>query len=128
MCSKRKLRVLIVEDSRVMSQRLVDLLGEMKKIQVVGTSETSPEAIRAVKRLKPDVLILDIRLKEGSGFEVLEEIKSNRLDTAVIVYTNYPYSQYRDKCRQLGVRHFLKKENGYEKIPGALGKFLHCCE
>lgn len=121
---QKKTRLLIVEDSDVMRQRLLDIVAEVEGISVVGTAESPGGSIRAIRELKPDVVILDIRLKKGSGLEVLEEIKKRGLKTTVIVCTNYPYSEYRRRCRELGVKYFMEKATGFEKIPRVLKEIM----
>jgi DNA-binding NarL/FixJ family response regulator len=69
------------------------------------------------------VVILDIRVPGGSGFEVLQNIKQGQAAPIVIVLTNYPYSVYRQKCLQAGADFFLDKSTEFDQIPALLEQF-----
>ena len=66
-------------------------------------------ALESVRELVPDVVILDIRMPGDSGIEVLEKMKKNVDPPVVIMFTNYPFPQYREKCRQAGAEFFFDK-------------------
>jgi DNA-binding NarL/FixJ family response regulator len=109
-------QVLIVDDSEQIRQRLVALLTESTQIQIVGQAGNGRDAMKAMQLLKPDTVILDIRLPGRSGIELLKEIKARYPDVMVIMLTNFDYEQYRRQCRQLGADHFLNKTLEFEKI------------
>jgi len=108
--------VLIVDDSEQIRQRLVTLLAESSQIRIVGQAGDSREALEALQRLRPDTVILDIRLPGTSGIELLKEIKARYPEMTVIMLTNFDYALYRRQCRQLGADHFLNKTLEFEKI------------
>lgn len=110
------MRVLIADDSEVLVQRLVEALAGMRGIEIVGEAGTVEEATRAACNLKPDVMILDLAMPGGSGIDVLENLKRDRVTPIVIVFTNYSYVQYREKCRQLGARFFFDKSAEFDKV------------
>ncbi len=109
-------QVLIVDDSEQIRQRLVTLLTESGQIRIVGQAADSLEALDALQRLKPDTVILDIRLPGASGIELLKEIKDGYPQIKVIMLTNFDFALYRRQCRQLGADHFLNKTLEFEKI------------
>lgn len=110
------MRVMIVDDSRILCARLSEMISEYPDIEIVGEAQGEVEAIRLFKKLNPEAVILDIRLKKGSGIEVLERIKTISPKTIVIMLTNYPYPQYRTKCLTLGADHFFDKSKEIEKV------------
>jgi DNA-binding NarL/FixJ family response regulator len=112
--------VLIVDDSQQIRERLAVLLAESGRIRVVGQAGSGREALEAFCRLTPDTVILDIRLPDRNGIELLREIKARRPDTTVIMMTNYDYDHYRRRCRQLGADHFLNKTLEFENIVAML--------
>ena len=67
--------VLIVDDSELIRQRLIALLAESPEIRIVGEAGNSREALEAMRRIRPDTVILDIRMPGGSGIELLKQIK-----------------------------------------------------
>jgi CheY-like chemotaxis protein len=109
------LGVLLVEDSPRIAERLRELLTQGGGVRVLATVSDEPAAIRALRELPVDLLILDLQLKVGTGFGVLESVGPNRPTT--IVMTNYALPQYRERARQLGVEHFLNKERDFERLP-----------
>ena len=116
--SNQKVRVFIADDSLIVREHLVTLLDELTEVEIVGQAETVAEAISAIGKLQPDVVILDIRMPDGSGIDVLESIKQDEPAPVVVVLTNYPYPAYRQKCLQAGADFFLDKSAEFDQIPG----------
>lgn len=114
------MRVLVVDDSEEIRMRLVPLLAETAGVTIVGQATTVAEAIDAVRRLKPDVMTLDLRLPDGNGLDILRLIQRECLPTAVIVLTSYPYPQYHERARAAGTYAFLNKGADFGKIPDVL--------
>jgi DNA-binding NarL/FixJ family response regulator len=110
------MRILVVDDSPIVRERLVALLAEVGGVEVVGQAQDVPEAIAAIRALRPDVVTLDIRMPGGNGIDVLREIKKERPAPVVIMLTNYPYPQYRKKCLDAGADYFLDKSTEFEQV------------
>ena len=110
------MRVLIADDSEVIVQRLIALLTHVKGVEIVDQVGTVEETREAVQRLRPDAVILDMQMPGGSGIDVLESMKKDRLMSTVIVLTNHPYAPYRKKCLQVGAKFFLDKSSEFEKV------------
>jgi two-component system response regulator DevR len=88
--STRRLDLLIVDDHEVVRQGLVSLLGRRPDFNVVGEAGTVAEAIEAARRFRPDLVIMDVRLPDGSGIEACREIRAEMPDTRVVMLTSYP--------------------------------------
>lgn len=112
--------VLIVDDSKQIRERIVALLTEFHQIRVAGQAGSSAETLEALDHIRPDAVILDIRLPDGSGIELLKTIKDRYPDIRVIMLTNFDYGQYRRQCRKLGADHFLNKTLEFDKIADAI--------
>lgn len=108
------LGVLLVEDSPRIAERMRELL-QQEGLRVLATVDDEPSAIQALRDLPIDLLILDLQLKVGTGFGVLEALGRQRPPT--IVMTNYALPQYRERARKLGVEHFLNKAMDFERLP-----------
>jgi DNA-binding NarL/FixJ family response regulator len=89
----------------------------------VGQAEDVATAISAIGRLRPDVVILDIRMPGGSGIDVLRQIKRDGIGPMVIILTNYPYPGYRQRCLQAGADFFLDKSVEFDQIPALVERF-----
>ena len=103
------MRILIVDDSPVVRERLTALLAELEGVEVVGQAQDVVGAVAAIRALRPDVVTLDIRMPGGNGIEALAEVKKVQPAPIVIMLTNYPYPQYRKKCLDAGADYFLDK-------------------
>jgi len=116
------MKVFVVEDSAIVRGRIISLIADNPKIEIAGFSGRPVEAMRLIRELSPDFVILDIRLEGGSGIDLLKIIKSELPETAVLVLTNYPYPQYQNKCRALGAEYFLDKSKDFDKIAEILAR------
>ena len=117
---RRKMRVFIADDSRVVVERLADLLKEVPGVQLVGRANDVPEAIHSIVKTNPDAVILDLQMPGGSGLDVLRSIRRSHPSVWVVICTNYPYPQYREECIAAGANYFLDKSAEFEKIPEIL--------
>ncbi|HEY6784741.1 MAG TPA: response regulator transcription factor [Gemmatimonadales bacterium] len=113
-------RIVIVEDSDVVRQRLEELLGSVPGNEVVGTAEGVQEALEVIWRTLPDAVILDLRLKDGSGMSVLELVKKTHPKMTVVVLTNHGTDEHRVKALGLGADRFLDKTADFDQIPAAV--------
>lgn len=119
------MRVFIADDSPLVLERLTRMLSELPgTVELIGQASDAREAAEAIRRLKPDVVILDIRMPGGSGIDVLRQIKRERAAPVVVMLTNYSYHQYRDTCMAIGADFFLDKSTEFEKIPEVLQRLL----
>jgi two-component system response regulator DevR len=86
----RPLRLVVVDDHEVVRQGLVALLDRREAFQVVGEAGTVVEALAVVRRFRPDLVVMDVRLPDGSGIEACREIRSEMPEVRVIILTSYP--------------------------------------
>ncbi|MFH1674333.1 MAG: response regulator transcription factor [Pseudomonadota bacterium] len=114
------MKVFIVDDSRIVCDGLKKMIEGMEEVEIAGTAENAQDATRFITELKPNVVILDIRLPGHSGLEVLKDIREKKLPIKVIILTNYPYPQYRKKCKELGAEYFFDKVTEIEKVRDTL--------
>jgi DNA-binding NarL/FixJ family response regulator len=85
-----KLRLLVVDDHEVVRQGLVAMLDRRPNFQVVAEAGTVAEAVEAARRFEPDLVIMDVRLPDGSGVEACREIRQELPATRVVMLTSYP--------------------------------------
>jgi DNA-binding NarL/FixJ family response regulator len=83
-------RLLVVDDHEVVREGLVSMLDRRPGFQVVGEAGTVAEAIDAARRLQPDLIVMDVRLPDGSGIEACREIRAEMPETRVVMLTSYP--------------------------------------
>lgn len=109
------MRVLVVDDSTVVRSRLVRLLEDLGGV-VVEEVDDAPAALPSVRRQRPDAVILDIRLRSGSGLDVLQEIKREPSPPLVIMLTNHASEHHRRWCERHGADFFFDKAREFEKV------------
>jgi DNA-binding NarL/FixJ family response regulator len=86
----RVLRLLVVDDHEIVRQGLVSMLSRRPNFQVVAEAGTVADAIAAARRFEPELVVMDIRLPDGSGIEACREIREELPDTRVVMLTSYP--------------------------------------
>lgn len=118
------MKVFIADDSKVLRERLTNMLNDIEEIEIVGEAENGVEAVELILKLQPDVVILDIRMPEGSGINALQAIKKTQPDIVVIMFTNYPYTQYRRKCMVEGADYFFDKSSEFERVAKTLKQLI----
>ena len=109
------LRVLLVEDSRVLAERLREALDSLEGVEIVDTVADESAAVTAARDNEVDVIILDLQLKEGTGFGVVQRLGKTR--PTIIVFTNYMLPEYQRLAESLGIEYFLNKSRDYERLP-----------
>ena len=125
MTPSKKLTVFIADDSAFIRERLPDMLAEITGVEVIGQAADGIEAVNSVGKLKPDIVVLDIRMPGKNGMEVLQEIKKFEPAPCVIILTNYPYPQYRKKCLDMGADYFFDKSTDFDRLFSVIKQLRH---
>lgn len=115
-----KLRIVLVDDHEVVRLGLRSLLERQPDLAVVGEAETAHEAVQAVERLAPDVVVLDIRLPGRSGVEACAEIKRRRPETKIVVLTSYAEDEVLLDAIAAGAEGYVLKQVGSDDLVQAL--------
>jgi DNA-binding NarL/FixJ family response regulator len=119
------LRVLLVEDSALLAARLSELIRRLPDVDLIDTVQTEAEALSRISAGLPDVLILDLHLRSGSGFGVLRTLAREKPSPRpkVIILTNFGLPEYRREAETFGVEAFLDKSRDYFRLPSLLQDF-----
>ena len=108
------MKILIVDDSELLRDRLIELLTNISETEMFIEAENSIEAKKLVKELNPDIIITDIRMPGGSGIEFVRHLKQSNNSASIIVLTNY--AQYKEAALEAGADYFFDKTNEFEKV------------
>jgi two-component system, OmpR family, response regulator len=114
------LRVLLVEDSKVLTERLSEAIRQVSDVDLIGTVDTEAAAVAAVRRENVDVMILDLHLKQGTGFGVMRALAKSPSKPSIVILTNYDLPEYKSAALALGATHFLDKARDYDRLPDVL--------
>lgn len=114
------MRLLLVDDHEVVRAGLRALLAGIDDMEIVGEAESVAEAIREAARLAPDVILMDLRLPDGSGLDACREILSNAPATRILFLTSYADEQAATSTVLAGAAGYLLKDIGYKALIGAI--------
>jgi len=114
------IRVMVVDDHQVVRAGVISMLQAAHQIEVVEQAANASEAIRKAKDVRPDVILLDIRLPGVSGWEVCQTLAAVLPETRVIMLTSFLDEDYLFKALQAGARGYLVKTASQEEIVEAI--------
>ena len=119
-----KKRILLVDDHAIVRYGIKELISKQPDLVVCGESERAKDALGAVLRLKPDLVITDISLKESSGIDLIRNIKSATPATAILVVSIHDESLYGELALRAGAAGYLMKEQAIDNILVAIRRIL----
>jgi len=120
---KSPLRVFVIEDSPILLERIAEAIADQPSLVLVGTADSEKDALNKIRALKPEALVVDIKLREGNGLNVLAQLKWAEDDAnkpKIVVFTNYPRQEYLRNSKQLGADYFLDKSTQFSDLPKVL--------
>ena len=110
------MQVFLVEDSAVIRERLAAMLEEMPNAVLAGQAADAEAAIRDILSGSPDMVLLDIALAAGSGFDVLRAVRAQAPQIDFYVLSNVSAYPYRQLANTLGARGFFDKSTEFERV------------
>ncbi|MCX6148911.1 MAG: response regulator transcription factor [Ignavibacteriales bacterium] len=110
------MKIVIADDSVLLRDRIKESLKDTKNIEIVGEAGNGIEAIEIIKEKNPDFVLLDIRMPELNGIGVLKKMKEIGSKAKVCIFTNYPYSQYKEKCKEEGADYIFDKNKDFKEV------------
>lgn len=113
---------MLVEDAPEIRRRLLNMLAQMPDIEIAATTSGVAESIRALRESVPDMVLLDLRLSDGSGFDVLRAIKAGGGGPAVIMLTSFPSEGCRRRFMALGGDYIFDKSSQIDDALALLGE------
>lgn len=114
------LQVMVIEDSWLIRERLLDLISTCDGFEVAAQVETEAEALAMLSRRDFDAVVVDLQLREGSGFGVLAALRQRNTRPLTMVLTNTSTRLVRERCLALGAHHFFDKSNEFDRVAQAL--------
>jgi len=119
-----KMKVLLADDSDLILERLTEMLDTYKQLEIVASLKNGTDTLEALRTLKPDIAILDIKMPGLSGIEVLTEIKKEDSAIKFIILTFYSSDYYRKLADQAGTDYFFNKVDDFDKVSLAINDII----
>jgi DNA-binding NarL/FixJ family response regulator len=116
------LKVMIVDDAQFVRERLAQILAENRAFEVVGQAANTKQALQLFPTVNPDVMLLDLRLPDGSGLRVLRRLREAGATCQVMMLTSDPYPFCRERCLAAGADYFFDKTEDFEQVIAELTK------
>lgn len=117
-------KILIVDDHPIVRQGLENLINYEKDLEVCQQVEDAYHAMIAIDKLKPDIIIVDISLKEKNGLELIKDIKIKYSDLPILALSMHDESLYAERVIRAGARGYIMKQQATENITKAIRKVL----
>jgi len=114
------MNVFLVEDSAQVVRRLEEMLAAIEGVRTVGSAARADEAIREVLTLRPDAVLCDVSLAQGTGFDVLRALHEQAPEVEVYMLSNFATEPYRRIAARLGARDFFDKSTELERMRDAV--------
>ncbi|MGB3937629.1 MAG: response regulator transcription factor [Burkholderiales bacterium] len=112
--------VFLVEDSPILRTRVEAMLASIPGARLVGHAAEAASAIQGILAARPRAVVLDIRLADGNGFDVLRAVRERQPEVDFYVLTNFANDAYRQMAEKLGARGFFDKTNEFERLQSVL--------
>jgi len=122
--SRGKRMILIVDDHPIVRQGLVLLINQEKDLEVCGQAEDAHEAMQAIRQLSPDMVIVDLSLKDTSGMELIKDLKIQHPDLPVLTLSMYDEAVYGERALRAGARGYVMKQEATGKVVTAIRRVL----
>jgi DNA-binding NarL/FixJ family response regulator len=117
-------RVALIDDHAMVRQGIKDRLERETDMLVVGEADSREAGIALVEQLVPDIVILDIRLRNDSGIEVAKKLRAEHPGVKILILSAYDYDQYVRALARIGVDGYISKENSQEELVQAIREIV----
>lgn len=122
--SRGKRTVLIVDDHPIVRQGLAQLIDREEDLEVCGQAEDAHEALQAIRQLSPDMVIVDIALKDTSGMELIKDLKVRYPNLPVLTLSMHDEAVYGERALRAGAKGYIMKQEATEKVVTAIRRVL----
>jgi DNA-binding NarL/FixJ family response regulator len=113
-----------LDDHPIVIEGLKRVIDQQEDMQVVGSSEDATIALQQLAKLKPEVVLLDITLKDRSGVDMIKKIRATSTTTQVLVYSMHDENVYAERCLRAGAMGYLMKGEGGARVVQGLRQIL----
>ncbi|MCH8618627.1 response regulator [Undibacterium sp. TS12] len=123
---KKKLKVFLIEDAQRIRSVLIEVLQQTENVEVIGFAESEADALKQLRSIEWDIVIVDIGLREGSGLAVLAALKNdNRNYGSRLVFTSDPSTALKARTIALGAEGFFDKSREMDRLVDHIQAMVH---
>jgi len=122
--AKRKTKILVVDDHPIVRYGISRILNKEDDLAVCGEAEDGNEALQAIEKQKPDLILMDISLKRSDGLKLTKIIRGDYPDIPVLILSMHDESVYARKALRSGAKGYIMKEESSEKLVPAIRQVL----
>jgi len=116
----QKAKVFLVDDHPLVREWLAALINRQSDLQVCGEVDSAPTALQMIGRVNPDIAIVDLSLEEGSGLELIKDIRASHPDARVIVLSMHDEALYAERSLRAGARGYIMKREATKRVLQAI--------
>jgi DNA-binding NarL/FixJ family response regulator len=120
-----KKKVFIVDDHCILREGLSHLINSEEDLIVCGEADNVSDALQAIADAKPDIVIVDISLGDGSGIRLIENLMYSQPDLLILVLSMHDEAIYGERCLAAGARGYIMKQESSKKLLSAIRKILN---
>ncbi|OGU67808.1 MAG: hypothetical protein A2499_01530 [Stygiobacter sp. RIFOXYC12_FULL_38_8] len=112
----RQVKIFFADDHPVFREGLIKIIEREGSFKICGTSGNGKDALEQIKKLQPNVALLDISMPGLSGLEIVKSLNSEKVSTLPIILTMYNDEEYLDEAMENGVKGYLLKDSTAREI------------
>jgi DNA-binding NarL/FixJ family response regulator len=110
------MKVILADDSDLIRERLTEMLNMYKHAEIVGSLDNGTDALDSLRKLKPDLAIIDLKMPGLTGIEVVNEIRKEDKHVKIVILTFYSTEYYRNIAIKSGADFFFNKVDDFEEV------------
>ena len=114
------IKVILADDHRIFRKGLKSLLSEKKNIEVLAEADNGDEALEAVKKYKPEIVVMDIAMPKMDGIEATRQVREQFPDTEVVILSMHAKKAYIDQVLKAGAKGYVLKDSDEENLLSAI--------
>jgi len=122
--ASNKKRIFLVDDHPIVRKGLAQLIDSETDLSVVGQGEEAYQSLRAIREVKPDLVLVDVSLKDSDGIELLKELKAQTPELPVLVVSMHDESLYAERALRAGAGGYVMKQEPPETLLSAIRAVL----
>src|SRR6266404_6021506 len=122
--TKPKARILLVDDHPIVRRGLAELIQRQPDLEICGEAEGVADAVQIIKAERPDLVVVDLSLKEGHGLDLIKDIRGRKNGPKILVVSMHEEASYAERALRAGAQGFLPKSEAIDRIIEAMRQIL----